>query len=138
MTRIREATPADVPAVCNVLDGAALETDVERIRASVDRGETLVAVSDADGGATAADPSDGTVLGALVREGDRVLAVAVRRRRRGQGIGSALVRAAAADRDRLVASFDADVAPFYESLGFDVVPLDSPDRCRGVWTAGDG
>jgi GNAT superfamily N-acetyltransferase len=41
-----------------------------------------------------------------VLDGEEILAVAVRRRRRGQGIGSALVEAALEDRDELVAGFD--------------------------------
>lgn len=140
---VRETVPADLPGVMNVLDGAALEVDHDRVRASVGRGqtsagphdaerrvdgarETLVAVEDDDG--------DGAILGALVLDGDRVEAVAVRRRRRDQGIGTALVEAATDRRDRLVAGFDADVRPFYERLGFAVEPAGESDRCRGVWT----
>lgn len=125
---LREATADEVPAVCNVLDGAALETDAEAIRASVERGETLVAVTDASAGAAG---GGGTVVGALVRDGDRITAVAVRRGRRGQGIGSALVERAATGRSRLVAEFDAAVRPFYDSLGFDVEPA-GDGRLRGV------
>ncbi|AUG48680.1 GNAT family N-acetyltransferase [Haloarcula taiwanensis] len=125
--RVREATEADLPAVMNVLDGAALEIDVATVRGGIERDGTLVAVS-GDGETT----SD-RVLGALVLDGDRVAAVAVRRRRRGQGIGTRLVEAALDRRDRLIAEFDADVRPFYERLGFDVEPLDNEaDRFRGT------
>ncbi|RLM96427.1 GNAT family N-acetyltransferase [Haloarcula sp. Atlit-7R] len=126
--RVREATEADLPAVMNVLDGAALEIDVATVRGGIERDGTLVAVS-GDGETTTSD----RVLGALVLDGDRVAAVAVRRRRRGQGIGTRLVEAALDRRDRLIAEFDADVRPFYERLGFDVEPLDNEaDRFRGT------
>lgn len=110
----------------NVLDGAALATDHDRVVESVEREATLVAVEpaeDDDGG----DP----VLGALVLDGERVVAVAVRRRRRGQGIGTALVRAALARRERLTATFDADARPFYAALGFAIEPADEPGRWQG-------
>ncbi|RLM48029.1 N-acetyltransferase [Haloarcula sp. Atlit-47R] len=126
--RVREATEADLPAVMNVLDGAALEIDVATVRGGIERDGTLVAVS-GDGETTTSD----RVLGALVLDGDRVAAVAVRRRRRGQGIGTRLVEAALDRRDRLIAEFDTDVRPFYERLGFDVEPLDNEaDRFRGT------
>ena len=123
---VREATPGEVADVLGVLDAAALATDHDRVRESVAAGSTLVAVR--DGRDT--DPPSETVLGALVlvgidREDDgasEIDAVAVRRGRRAQGIGSALVAAAADRRDRLVAEFDAGVRPFYESLEFDVEP----------------
>ncbi|MBO4247951.1 GNAT family N-acetyltransferase [Halomicrobium sp. IBSBa] len=120
--RVREATPADRAAVANVLDGAALETEPARLKASLQRGETLLAVAD-----------DGErVLGALVLDGDRIVSVAVRRRRRGQGIGSALVERALAERGRLVAAFDERVRPFYETLGFAIEPVDGDEsRYRG-------
>jgi GNAT superfamily N-acetyltransferase len=129
--RVREATEGDLSAVMNVLDGAALETDVATVRAGIAGDGTLVAVAGGSGGDTATE-SD-RVLGALVLDGDHVAAVAVRRRRRGQGIGTALVEAALDRRDGLTADFDADVRPFYERLGFDVEPLgDEGDRFRGT------
>jgi len=118
---VREATAADLPAVLGVLDAAALETDHERVREATDRGEVLVAVAE----------SGGPVVGALVLVECEVVNVAVRPRRRDQGVGSALVAAAAARCDRLVAEFDGGVRPFYESLGFAVEPL-ADDRYRGV------
>jgi sulfur carrier protein ThiS/GNAT superfamily N-acetyltransferase len=125
---ILTAPPTAVDAVVSILDAAMLATDRERLRASVERGTTLLAVptAEVDDGAWTGDRA----LGALVRDGERVVAVAVRRRRRGQGIGTALVERAAADAGRLVAEFDADVRPFYESLGFEVVALDD-GRYRG-------
>lgn len=113
--QVREARPEERDAALNVLDAAMLESD------RADEGTLLVAVEDE------------RVLGALVLVGERVDAVAVRRRRRGQGVGSALVREAGARRERLVAEFDAGVRPFYESLGFDVRSSDDSGRFRGVW-----
>ncbi|MBX0295575.1 GNAT family N-acetyltransferase [Haloarcula nitratireducens] len=119
--RVRDAAAADLPDVMNVLDGAALAIDVETVRTSIGSGGALVAVSE-----------DGErVLGALVLDGNRVEAVAVRRRRRGQGIGTALVEAAGERRERLTAAFDADVAPFYRELGFEIEDADEPGRRRG-------
>lgn len=111
---VREARADERPAVMNVLDGAMLETD--RIGEST----RLVAVE------------EGRVLGALVLDGDRIDAVAVRRSRRGQGIGTALVETAATRRERLVAEFREEVRPFYESLGFEVEAANEDGRLRGV------
>ena len=121
---VRTANPDEVPAVMNVLDGAVLSIAIETVRAGAEAGDTLVAVS-------GDNETDGRVLGALVLDGTHIEAVAVRRRRRGQGIGTALVKAALDRRDRLTAEFDANVRPFYEALGFDIEPLDEPDRYRG-------
>ena len=125
MVRVRAATAADRVAVLNVLDGAALAVDGNRLDYSLARGATLVAEPD----------EGGVVLGALVRDGDEIEAIAVRRRRRGQGIGTALVDAAKAECDRIVAAFDPQVQPFWTSLGFDAAPVSEADRLRGVWTA---
>ncbi|MDS0220129.1 GNAT family N-acetyltransferase [Haloarcula sp. S1AR25-5A] len=121
---VRTATADEVPAVMNVLDGAVLSIAVETVRAGIEDGETLVAVS-------GDDPAAGRILGALVLDGTHIEAVAVRRRRRAQGIGTALVEAALDRRDRVTAEFDADVRSFYEALGFEIEPLDEPDRFRG-------
>lgn len=113
---VRAATDGDLPAVMNVLDGALLDATLDEI----DAGETLVA------------REAGRVLGALVLSGEEIRAVAVRRSRRDQGVGTALVAAAANRRDRLVARFDPDVRPFYEALGFAIREADEPGRLRGV------
>ena len=132
---VREATADELAAVLGVLDGAALETDAGRVRASLDSGDVLVA-SPVGAHRSGDDPvpADRTVVGALVLDGEEIANVAVRRRRRGQGIGTALVEAAAARRDRLVAEFDSDVCPFYESRGFSVEAVGDTDRRRGVRT----
>lgn len=117
---VHTARPADLAAVMNVLDGAALESDVATVREHSTSGEVLVATEQS------------RVLGALVRSGTHVEALAVRRSRRGQGIGTKLVEAAtnAADGD-VTAEFDAGVKPFYESLDFTIEPTDEPGRFRG-------
>lgn len=117
---VREADTDALPAVMTVFDGALLATDVDAVRAAADRGDLLVA------------DADGRVLGACLLDGERIRAIAVRRSRRDQGIGTALVEAAAARRDRLVAEFDPRVRPFWESLGFEVEPAEEPERYRGV------
>ncbi|WP_417448679.1 GNAT family N-acetyltransferase [Haloplanus litoreus] len=86
-----------------VVDGAVLEADAATVRDRIGRGAVLVATV------------EGRVVGALVRDGDRVTAVATRRRWRDRGVGTALVSAALAERGRLVVEFDPDVRPFYES-----------------------
>ena len=114
---VREATPDERHAVMNVLDGAMLEVETDRVAS--DTTTTLVACE------------GDRVLGALVLDGEEILGVAVRRARRGQGIGTALVETAAARRERLVAEFGDRERPFYESLGFETTPLGG-GRLRGV------
>lgn len=121
---VREATIDDLPAIMTVLDGALLELEVALVRDAIDHDDALVAVEGS------------RVLGALVVVGEEIEAVAVRRMRRDQGIGSALVAAAAERRDRLVAEFDPRVRPFWASLGFEIEPADEPERYRGVSTDG--
>ncbi len=123
---VRAATDADATAARSVLDAAML--DVDGFDARLAAADVLVAtVEDRVVGAAALRPH-------YVRTGAHVAAIAVRPRRRGQGIGTALI--AATERRPLTAEFDADVRPFYESLGFAVRPLDD-GRCRGVLEDGD-
>jgi GNAT superfamily N-acetyltransferase len=117
--RVRPAAPDDHLDVMRVVDGAMLTADAERVRDRIDAGTVLVATV------------EGRVVGALVREGDRITAVATRRRWRGRGVGTALVSAAAEGRERLVAAFDPGLRPFYESLGFETEPMGDGDRLRG-------
>lgn len=127
---IRLATPDDAAAVLRVVEGALLDVDAARVRGRIETEEGLVAIT-----------GEGTVVGALVRDGERVVAVAVARRRRRQGIGRALVERALADAGRLTATFDPRVRGFYEALGFEVerVPAGDgddagTDRLRGLRT----
>lgn len=117
---IREATVEALPAVMTVFDGAMLATDVPAVRRAIDRGDLLVAAT------------EGRVLGACLLDGEVIEAVAVRRARRDQGIGTALVEAAADRRERLVAEFDPRVRPFWASLGFEIDAADERERYRGV------
>lgn len=120
---IRTATDDDHVPVVRLLDAALLAVDGVEERIAAD--DVLVATA------------EGTAVGTVVLEpgdsNDRVAGIAVRRRRRDQGIGSALIEAAARRRGRLTARFDEDVVPFYESLGFDVQSADEPGRYRGVF-----
>ena len=125
---VRAATLDELASVLGVFDGAALETDADRVRAGIERGDVLVAMPDAP--TDTDDTGSRTLVGALVLDGDEIANIAVRRRRRGQGIGTALVEAAADRRDRLVAECDAGVTAFYEALGFAVEPV-GEDRYRG-------
>lgn len=124
---VRPADPAERPSVANVLDGAALEIRDALLERALADDAVLVAVPDD----TEPDAAP-RILGALALDDEEIVAVAVRRRRRGQGIGTALVEAALTRRERLVARFDADVRPFWESLGFAIAPTDVAGRLRGV------
>lgn len=123
---IRPADVGELLAVMTVLDGGLLATTAPAVRSAIDAGHVLVAVE------------GGRVLGAVVVRSPtattetRITAIAVRRRRRGHGIGSALVRAAAARFGALVAEFDGAVRPFWRSLGFDIEPASAPDRYVGT------
>jgi len=136
---VREAAPDDRIGIRRVLDAAMLDVR-DDLPERIEDGDVLIATAET-----------GRVLGALVlvprdRDWDsdddwdhdcnrnhdrdgidahgsaRVDAIAVRRARRGQGVGSALIRAAAERHDRLTAEFDPGVRPFYESLGFEITP----------------
>lgn len=126
---IRRARADDLVDVLNVLDGADLATDHDRVQAAIERGDAFVAVPDED-------REESPVVGTLVLDGDEIVNVAVRRRRRDQGVGSALVERAMRECDRLVVEFDAGMEPFYESLDFYVTGEDD-GRYRGVWQSGD-
>jgi GNAT superfamily N-acetyltransferase len=116
---IRSARDGEFLAVVRLLEGALLEVDPDRLREAVERDDVLVALE------------GGRVRGALVLEGSHVGAIAVRRRHRGRGIGSSLVRAAAAREGTITAEFDPGVREFYASLGFEIDCGDERDRCRG-------
>lgn len=121
---VRPAAREEYDAVTAILDAAALQTDPDRTREAIAADRALVAVT------------AGRVLGVAVcvpaeRGGVRIDAIAVRRRRQDQGIGTALVEAAAARYGRLVAEFDERVWPFYESLSFEREQI-TDGRYRGV------
>ena len=146
---VREAASGDELDVRRILDAAVLETPDLEERLTV--GDVLVAVesrgrerADTDSCSaleTRPDPPEERVLGTLVLDshwgdGAHVEAIAVRRRRKGRGIGSALVAGALARTGRLTATFDAEVLPFYESLGFEVERIDGR-RFRGTTSLED-
>ncbi len=121
---VREATTQDSAAVRNVLDGGLLELDSTYLETAIESDDALVAVREAD------EQRD-VVLGALVLSDSEILAIAVRTRRRGQGIGAALVGEALDRNGRLRAEFDARVRPFWESLGFAIEPASEENRFYG-------
>jgi GNAT superfamily N-acetyltransferase len=123
VTTVRPATADDLATVLAICNGAALETDGSAVEAAIERGDVLVA---ADGGPP---------IGTIVLDGMAVTHVAVRPGRRGQGVGRALVEAAAERRGRIEARFDADLRAFYATLGFDIEPTGSDGRLQGVCTA---
>ena len=122
---VRPATDEDLVAVMRLLDAAVLEADASVVRERIDDDSDTVFVAD----------SDSRVVGALVLDGSHIDAVAVQKERRGRGIGTDLVAAAAAHVDGdLTADFDAQVRPFYASLGFEIAPTETDDargRLRG-------
>jgi GNAT superfamily N-acetyltransferase len=118
MTTVRPARKAELVAVMGLLEGALLEVDHRTVRAAVEADDALVAVEEG-----------WPPAGALVLDGERITAVAVRPARRREGVGSTLVAAAADRRDRLLAEFRPELVPFYRSLGFDIERLG--ERCRG-------
>lgn len=115
---IREATDEELLGVRRVLNAGALA-----VPTGLPEATTIVALADAS-----------PVLGALVLSGATITAIAVRPRRRGQGIGTALVEAAAERRARLVVQFDPSVRPFWAGLGFTIEPAaeEACPRLRGV------
>lgn len=120
---MRAASPEDRAELTAILDAAMLQTDAEQLHQRVAAGEVLIARSDTDGRSA--------ILGTLVLDGDEITAIAVRPGRRGQGIGRALVAAAARRRDRLLASFDPGVRDFYDSLGFEIDSAAESNRLQG-------
>ncbi len=133
---IRPATPDELAAVRNVLDGAALAVERSLSEAIAEQ-VVFVAVSERE-----------TVLGAVVLSGREITAIAVRPGRRGQGIGTRLVDAVerttgettGTHQQALVAEFDASVAKFWRSVGFTSEKVErgrfrgersSSDHCQG-------
>lgn len=119
---VRSATADDLLPVMRLLDGAALEADIDAIRTRIESADVWLYAD------------DGPPAGVVVLDGGTVEAVAVRRGRRDQGIGRTLVEAARNRRGRLVAEFDERVRPFYAAMDFDIHELEgTSDRYRGVF-----
>lgn len=123
---LRTARAEDALPVRTLLDAALL--DVGELDSRIEAGDVLVA--------TTASRILGTIVLAPRPDGTRIVGIAVRRRRRADGIGTRLVEAAA-ERGRLVATFDDRVLPFYRSLGFEIEPTDEAARFRGVFDPAD-
>lgn len=120
---VRHGHEGDLLAVLRVLEGAMLEVGANQVRRRTESEEVLVATV------------DNRVVGALVRDGDHVEAIAVHPDRRGSGVGRALIEAALDETGRLTAEFREAVRPFYERLGFDIER--SEERLWGVRTERD-
>lgn len=116
---VRPATAEDYVAAMAVVEAALLAVDAGTVRRSIAEAQVIVATS------------GGRVLGVVVLDGSHVEAIAVRPARRGQGIGTALIEAAAERHDRLTATFASAVRPFFAAVGFASVPL-ADDRWWGV------
>lgn len=124
---VRTARGDEVGAIRRLLDAAML-TVPDDLADHVAAGDALVAVAGGDG-AAADGPGgvddDADVVGALVLDGGHVDSIAVGKPRRADGVGTALVAAAAERTDgALTATFRPQVRPFYESLGFEVADRD--------------
>ena len=136
---IRPATGDDLVGMVRVLDAGLLETDAGTLRRRVADADTPVLVADADGlvvGSVVLAERPPWVAAAVgeTESTDRshVDAVAVGRSRRGQGLGTALLRAACESVEGdLTADFAASVRPFYESLGCRVERIDAPGATDG-------
>ena len=120
---VRHGHEGDLLAVLRVLEGAMLEVGANQVRRRTESEEVLVATV------------DNRVVGALVRDGAHVEAIAVHPDRRGSGVGRALIEAALDETGRLTAEFREAVRPFYERLGFDIER--SEERLWGVRTERD-
>jgi GNAT superfamily N-acetyltransferase len=128
--KIRAATPDDLLGVVRVLDAGLLETDADSLQRRI--ADRSVLVADAEGrvvGAVVLGECPAWVAAAFEglesRGGQHVDAVAVGRSRRGQGLGTALLRAACESVEGpLTADFAASVRPFYESLGCRIETVD--------------
>ena len=127
---VRAAAEGELAAAMTAFDAGGLAVDAGDARRAIRAGGLLVAVQ------------EGRVLGTLLLEpraaGAEIDAVAVLPGRRGQGIGTALVRAAAERHGRLVAAFDPRVRPFWAALGFEIGPAEEPGRLVGVLEAAGG
>jgi GNAT superfamily N-acetyltransferase len=116
---VRRGREGDLLAVLRTIEGAMLEVGANQVRRRTESGEVLVA------------EQDGRVVGALVRDGDHVEALAVHQQRRRAGVGSLLVERALAETGHLTAEFREEVRPFYESLAFEVEEREAGDEDEG-------
>ena len=116
---VRRGVESDLLAVLRILEGAMLKVGANQIRTRTETGEVLVA------------ERDGRVVGALVRDGDHVEAVAVHPDRRGAGIGTTLIEAVLAETGRVTVEFREEVQPFYEALDFEIEAQEGKEQLWG-------
>lgn len=116
---VRPATAEDYVPAMAIVEAALLAVDATTVRRSIEEGQVIVAAS------------GGRLLGVVVLDGSHVEAIAVRPARRGQGIGTALIEAAADRHGRMTATFESAVRPFFAAVGFASVPL-ADERWWGV------
>lgn len=128
VVNVREAKQNEADAIRGLIEASMLELEpglIHSIIASRTPGTVLVAV----------DSEDSPILGAIVVDGRRIEAIAVRPNRRDQGIGTALLtNAAEQTENELIATFDPSVWPFYERLGFEVESIEEDSRVRATFS----
>ena len=123
--KTRSAIPSDIPYIMNIIDGALLQTDLKMLKTRISRRDVIVAESHT------------AIIGVIILAENVIDAIAVRSKRRNQGIGSALVFAAAEQiGSPLTAEFDLTSLSFYQHLGFLISPL-GENKYIGLYTIPD-
>jgi GNAT superfamily N-acetyltransferase len=111
LERVEERLDPRVTAgfrVPRILERMTVDVGANQIRQQTESEEVLVA------------ERDGRVIGALVRDGDHVEAIAIHPDRRGTGVGRTSIEAALDEIDRLTPALREAVRPFDESRGFEI------------------
>ena len=116
MVTVRVATEPDRVAVRRLVDGAALSLAEVSLPTRLVAGDVLLA--------TQRKHPQGTLVATRDPQETHIVAVAVRRRRRGHGIGSALVEEAATRWAPLRATCAAAVVAFWRANGFQLTGVD--------------
>lgn len=140
---IRQATRSDRVSVEQVIESALLEIDPNFLETALQKRDVLVAMRedpdqpDQSHQSDRSDRSDQShlstvVLGTIVLDITEIVALAVRPRCRGQGIGSALVDAAGEHRQLLVCEFDDRVIDFWRTCGFDIEGIEGTEGTEGT------
>ena len=130
---VRPADPDDHVDIMRLFDGALLETDPNRIRSQLTGERGCLLVAERGGRPVAAvglwtGPVDDRPT--EWAEAVQITAIAVTTARRGQGVGRALIDAAAdwAAPRSLSATFDERVLDFYTACGFTI-----DERAGRLW-----
>ncbi len=123
--KTRPAIPSDIPSIMNIIDGALLQIDLKILNKRISHRDVIVAESHT------------TIIGVVILTENVIDTIAVRSKRRNQGIGSALVFAAAEQVESpLTAEFDSTSLSFYQHLGFLISPL-GENKYIGLYTISD-